>query len=416
LLRSFGLMALWAAVLVCAMLESALRSASRAKLEELIESARRKRRYLDYLEKRGLVEAFCILVRVCGIIAFVLLVAGEMGSRSGRFAAGLIAVAIIFVGAELPGRFVGRRWSAGVIIALLPPLRWAASVLEPFHFIGQRIFKTEPGQHQEEVVEAAKEEIRVAIEDGATEGALEAGEKEMIEGILEFRDAEVREVMTPRTEMECLEVETPLPQAVKMIEGFRHSRIPAFRRTRDRVVGIVYVKDLLPLVNSGPNDSVSLADVMRPPLFVPETKRVGELLREFQKQHVQIAMVLDEYGGVNGLVTVEDILEEIVGEIEDEYDQENHEQWIKRLSPASLDVDARVHIDEINDLLGTDLPEDEDYDTMGGLVMARFGRVPSVGEQTRFDGLRIKILGADDRRVRRLLLELGTAEHPDQST
>ena len=409
MLQSFAMIALWLAVLIFAMAESALRFASRSRLEEIVESPGRRERYMRYLEREGLMHATCVLLRVCAMVTLTLLVASQMSARYGLLAAGAVS-AVAFWSAELPGRLLGRKWSANALIVALPPLRLASVALEPFSLLLRHVFPAPEEHPGEEVVEAAREEIRVAIEDGATEGALEAGQVEMIEGILKFRDAQVDEVMTPRTDMECLEADTTLGEAMSAIEAFRHSRIPVFHGTRDRVVGIVYVKDLLPVAHGEQKAGKALKDVMRKPYFVPETKRVGELLREFQKRHVQIAVVVDEYGGVNGLVTVEDIMEEIVGEIEDEYDQENHEQWIKRLSPASLEVDGRVRIDEINELLGTDLPEDEDYDTIGGFAMASLARVPSAGERFRSGPLVIEVLQGDDRRVKRLLLELAGNE------
>ncbi|KPK64962.1 MAG: hypothetical protein AMK73_04425, partial [Planctomycetes bacterium SM23_32] len=216
------------------------------------------------------------------------------------------------------------------------------------------------------MVEAAKEEIRVAIEDGAAEGALEEEEKEMIEGIMKFRDVDVAEIMTPRTDMECLRAEMPLPEAVRALGQFPHSRIPVYEDTLDRILGILYTKDLLSAVAENGGAGRILRDVMREPLFVPETNTVGALLQQFQREHVQIAVVLDEYGGVVGLVTVEDIMEEIVGEIQDEYDQEDTEDRVRRRSSGALEVDARLRIDEVNELLGVDVPEDEDYDTVGG--------------------------------------------------
>jgi CBS domain containing-hemolysin-like protein len=144
---------------------------------------------------------------------------------------------------------------------------------------------------------------------------------------------------------------------------------------------------------------------MREPLFIPETKGVGSLLRQFQDQHVQIAIVLDEYGGVSGVVTVEDIMEEIVGEIEDEYDEERHEERVQRRPDGTAEVDARVRIDEVNELLNLDLPEEADFDTVGGFVTARFARVPQAGEEVRWGGLRVRVLQSSARRVLRVQIE-----------
>ena len=406
MLRGIELAVLWLLVFIITSAESAIRYASRARLEDIIENRERSERYLRYMQKARLIDVLCVLVRITASIILAFLIAAELQPDYTFVTSGIIAVAVLALAAELPGRLLGRKFSAAVLFVLLPPLRLVAMLLEPFQWGWRQIFEPEEEEIPQDVVEAAKEEIRVAIEDGTTEGALGAAEKEMIEGILEFRDVEVDEVMTPRTDMECLELDTPLPEAVKTIEDFRHSRIPVFQETRDKVVGMVYVKDLLPCLETSEGRSASLNELMREPYFVPETKRVGQLLREFQRQHVQIAMIVDEYGGVSGLVTVEDIMEEIVGEIEDEYDEENHEEWINRISPTTMEVDARVHIDEINRMLDIDLPEDEDYDTMGGLMMARFARVPSVGEETRCGPLRIRILEADHRRIERIQLEL----------
>jgi len=227
----------------------------------------------------------------------------------------------------------------------------------------------------------------------------------MIEGILKFRNVDVAEIMTPRTEMECLEADTPLAEAVQTLEHLRHSRIPVYEDRVDRIVGIAYVKDLLAAAAREERDSAPLREVAREPLFVPETKTVTSLLQQFRDDHVQIAIVLDEYGGVSGVVTVEDILEEIVGEIQDEYDQEDHENRTLRLPSGAVEIDGRVRVDEVNETFSLDLPEDESYDTVSGFVTARFARVPQAGEEFRTGGLLVRILQSDERRVRRVLIQ-----------
>lgn len=411
LLPGFVGPALWLAVFLAAMVSSALRFASRSKLEERLQGSKRRDRYLRYLAHSDRMIAFAGLVKVGATVTFALWLGLHIEGGHRFVAVGAAAVAAMFFGAELPGGLIGRKWSSVVLVPMLPPVVLCSFLLQPLYGLRDRVFGPDQ-EPDEEVVEAAKEELRVAIEDGATEGALKADEREMLKGILSFRDVEVHHILTPRTEMECLEVTTPVREAVHIVTNeFRHSRIPVYHETRDTVVGIIHVKDLMPLAGEGGDSGQTLRDVMREPYFVPETKGVSELLREFQRQHVQIAIAVDEYGGVTGLLTVEDIMEEIVGEIEDEYDQENHEDRIRRLAPHSIDVDARLPIREVNELLDLDLPENEDFDTVGGLVMDRMARVPSAGEQLRLGPLVIKILQSDDRKVERVLLELtGTGE------
>jgi CBS domain containing-hemolysin-like protein len=216
---------------------------------------------------------------------------------------------------------------------------------------------------------------------------------------------DVAQVMTPRTDIESLEADTPRPQALEKLESFHHSRIPVYDETLDKVVGIVYVKDLLSAAREANGEGKTLRDAMREPFFTPETRTLGPLLQHFQDEHVQIAIVLDEYGGVSGVVSVEDIMEEIVGEIEDEYDEEDQQNRVRLRSSGGIVADARVRIDELNEEFGLDIPEDEGYDTIGGYVTSCFARVPEPGEAFRTDGLLIRVLQSDPRRVRRIFLK-----------
>ncbi len=402
--------AVWAGIFLTAMAESALQFASWAKLEDELETPTRKDIYLQYLEHSRSVASFCVLVRLVLTVLFVALVFLRVRAGAyGPFAAGAVAFAVLGL-AELVARTIGRRWSAGVLRPLLPPLYWLSAPLR-IGAAGRPNGVQQPDEEPEpEVVEAAKEEIRVALEDGTAEGALEAEEKQMIEGILKFRDVDVAEIMTPRTEIESLHADTNLAEALDVLAGFQHSRIPVHEGTLDSVVGIVYMKDVIGIAGKTDIGRATLRDVMRKPFFIPETKTVGPLLQEFQSQHVQIGVVLDEYGGVSGVVSVEDIMEEIVGEIQDEYDQEDHENRIRRRSAGGIDADARVHIDEVNELFELGIPEDEDYDTIGGFVTAHLARVPEPGEEFHVGPVLVRVLQSDERRVKRVFLKLDEAE------
>ncbi|MBS3762133.1 MAG: HlyC/CorC family transporter, partial [Planctomycetes bacterium] len=283
----------------------------------------------------------------------------------------------------------------------------------PFRLFTGGKEETGSPERDEQVVDAALEEIRVAIEDAATEGAIEADEKDMIEGVLEFEDVEVHEIMTPRTEIECLEVNSPAEQVVLQVAEFHHSRIPVFEDVRDKIVGVLHVKDLLPLAAKNEKTGETVRDLMRKPFFVPETNRAMSLLRDFKQRHLQIAIILDEYGGVTGLVTLEDVMEQIVGELEEGFEAEKIEERVRPLGPGKVDVDGRLRVDDVNDMFNIDLPEDEDYDTIGGFVMARLASVPQQGEELRYNGVLLRVLECDERRVHRLLLERPGQDHEE---
>ena len=417
MLAGIALVGLWLLVLVLAMGESATTFASRAKLEEALDQPARRDRYFRYLDASAAVTSVCILGRVAALGALIAIVAARVHPGNGVALASAAAVGIAFAAlAELVGRLMGRKWSTGALVVLLPPLRAASLLFAPLSWLRRRLIPENSSGPAEDVVDAAKEEIRVAIEDAATEGAIEIDEKEMIEGVLEFMDVEVHEIMTPRTDIECIELATPWDEIIQAVQNFNHSRIPVYERVRDKVVGIVHVRDLLPLATSSEPGRKTLGEVMREPLFVPETKRIGSMLHDFRQHHGHMAIIMDEYGGVTGLVTLEDVVEEITGEIEDEFDQEDLESRLRKVGPGAIDVDARMHVDEVNEALGVDLPEDDDYDTVGGFMMARFARVPLKGQELRHNGVLVRVLESDKRRVHRVLVQRLDGEGPDEGT
>jgi len=404
LLAGAELPALWAVVFLATLAESALHYLSWSRLEDKLEDQTTRKRYARYLENTRAMSALCVGVRIVAVVAMVAFIAVSAREEPMRLVPAMLGAGAMVLVAELGARFIGRRWSAAVLGAFLPVLYWAVL---PVRLLVPGADRRPDQREQPEpgVVEAAKEEIRVAIEDGTVEGALETEEKEMIEGILKFRQVDVAQVMTPRTDIESLEADTPVPEALQKLVSFHHSRIPVHEGTLDKVVGIVYVKDLLSAARQANGQGKTLRDVMREPFFTPETRTLGPLLQHFQDEHVQIAIVLDEYGGVSGVISVEDIMEEIVGEIEDEYDEEDQQNRVRLRSSGGIVADARVRIDELNEEFGLDIPEDEGYDTIGGYVTSCFARVPEPGEEFRTDGLLIRVLQSDPRRVRRIFLK-----------
>jgi len=248
------------------------------------------------------------------------------------------------------------------------------------------------------------QELRLIIERGGEQGILEAEEEQMINAVIELGERRVHEVMVPRTAITGLPASASFEEAIDTVMEDGHSRVPVYENSIDEVIGILYAKDLLPFLKDSSGPRPALRSLLRTPVFVPESITIDDLLHEFQRRKVHIAIVLDEYGGTAGLVTIEDLLEEIVGEIQDEYDEE--EPMVVRLSDDQARIDGRASVDELGDLFETELElEDEDeYDTVGGLVFHRIGGVPKPGDQVSVDGLILTVESTDGRRVGKVLV------------
>jgi CBS domain containing-hemolysin-like protein len=261
-------------------------------------------------------------------------------------------------------------------------------------------------QREEATEESIEEEIRTIVTEGHRGGLLEEDAREMIEGVIELGDADVSQIMTPRTDMHMIHVGLNWDSLLENVIHAGHTRIPVFEKNRDDIVGVLYVKDLLPELAKRPDQPRKpMRDILRRPHFVPETKAVDDLLEDFQQTRNHMAVVLDEYGGVSGLVTIEDVLEEIVGEIVDEYDADLIEE-IKLLSPHVCEALGRAHVDEVNEQLGTNLPDNGDYDTIGGFVFSELGRIPNNGETLIWnESVRVTVIEASHRRIERVRIE-----------
>ena len=223
----------------------------------------------------------------------------------------------------------------------------------------------------------------------------------MIEGVLQVGELQVRDIMIPRSQMDVVDINEPPEQFLPRVIEAAHSRFPVVDGDKDNVLGILLAKDLLRLQIG---EELDMRDTLRPAIFIPEAKRLNVLLKEFRASRNHMAIVVDEYGGVAGLVTIEDVLEQIVGDIEDEYDFDETEDNIIRDKAGRYRVKAATEIADFNAAMGTDF-SDEDYDTVGGLVLSKFGRLPKRGESIEFDGLKVQVLRADSRRVHTLVVE-----------
>ncbi|MDZ4659060.1 MAG: hemolysin family protein [Bythopirellula sp.] len=297
--------------------------------------------------------------------------------------------------------FLYHTWAIWKLLALIvTPLAWGAHFLDVlFHRIAGRV------QH-DEVEERIEEEIRTIVSEGHREGLLEEEAREMIEGVIDLSEADVSDIMTPRTDMHMLSVNLAWDKVIAAAIDTGHTRIPIYEKNRDDIIGILYTKDLLPELATGDGGSrTPIRELLRKPVFVPETKPLNDLLRMFQKMRTHIAVVLDEYGGVTGLVTIEDVLEEIVGEIVDEYDEEVVEE-IHQIDDNTCEALGKTRIEEINERLGIALPEDGDFTTIGGFVFSELGRVPLSGESLNWqEQVQIKVLEASKRRIERVRIQ-----------
>ncbi|MDZ4827791.1 MAG: hemolysin family protein [Actinomycetota bacterium] len=275
-----------------------------------------------------------------------------------------------------------------------PPLRWIVRGLLAF------VNWILPGKGLKQGPFVTEEEIRQMADAAAEEASIESGERELIHSIFEFGDTVVREVMLPRPDMIAVEADATVDEGIALSIDAGKSRIPAFDDTTDNIVGLVFLKDLVARSSAGEGSEV-VRQSLRPAHFVPESKRVAELLREMQTEKFHMAIVVDEYGGTSGLVTMEDLLEEIVGEITDEYDED--EPQVERLGEGRLRVPGRTPIDEVNELLDVELPQDE-WDTVGGLVFNTLGHVPSEGECCIVNGLEFCAERVQGRRIVSVLI------------
>lgn len=253
------------------------------------------------------------------------------------------------------------------------------------------------------------EDVLSIVEDHESGGDVDPDQRQMIEAVFELPNTTAGEIMTPRTDIRGIREDATMEEIKAFILDAGHSRIPVYRDTIDHIVGILYVKDLVPLIGLTGAATFDLQKSLRDAMMVPESKSVRELLSEFRGKQVHIAIVLDEYGGTAGLVTIEDILEELVGEIQDEYERAPQTQDITRVDDRTFEIEGRVDIDDLNDELDIELPDDEDYETIGGFVFSTLGHVPDVGEKFDYDNLTIEVLDAERTRVKRVRITLKDA-------
>lgn len=267
--------------------------------------------------------------------------------------------------------------------------------VKPLAIISGWIASLLGGEKDEQMGTITEEEVQILLEEGSKEGNIEEEEKEMIASIFDFTDTTAREIMVPRIDVVGVEADDSVEKVLDIVSRTGYSRLPVYRESMDNIIGIVHAKDAIRRFKEGKR-TLPAKRIARPAYFVPESKKIDELLKEMQRNKTQMAIVVDEYGGTAGIVTLEDILEEIVGEIEDEYDKER--ELIKKIDDNTAIVDARALIEDVNEELGLSL-SDEEADTLGGLVYALLGKVPEEGESVELDSVTLTVEKTDGRRI-----------------
>jgi putative hemolysin len=333
------------------------------------------------------------LLLVTTVVSLITILFGELVPKALAYAHAERMAFLFAVPIDLLGR-------------VLSPLVWLLTTITQAI---TRLFGV-PTTQQERVT---TEELMILVERSSEQGVIEAEEQQMIGAVLELGEQHVHEVMVPRIDIQALPVSATLDEMIATIVKEGHSRIPVYDESIDNVIGILYAKDLLPLLKGGRQPD--LRKIVRAPVFVPESISVDDLLHQLQRQKVHIAIVLDEYGGTAGLVTIEDLIEQIVGEIQDEYDVE--EPMLEPLDEDRARVDGRASVDDMANHFGVELDatDKEQYDTVGGLVFHEFGGVPSVGDTVEVNGLTLTVESTDGRRVGKVLVVRKPTEGTDET-
>jgi CBS domain containing-hemolysin-like protein len=415
-----GILVLVLLAALLTMAQTAIDRVSRGKAHHLVQEKKRGSQYLLRIveDPARYMNVMWLLTLVAQVTAAVLAtgLAIDAFSGAGEVVAAVAVTVVLYVVAVLPPKAIAVQHTDRCALVVARSIYLLGKFLRPLSRVlviaSNFMMLLLPGRRMPEGPFVTDEDLRQLVDIDDDEES-EEEEQELIHSVFEFSDTIVREVMVPRPDMVVLPSDATLEQALETITQAGYSRIPIFEEDIDNIVGVLYAKDLLK--RSTEDGSTRAASLARAPLFVPEQKKLAELLREMQEQRVHMAIVIDEYGGTAGLVTIEDLVEEIVGEIVDEYDKE--EPLVEPLGNGALRVDAKLGIDEVNELLGVELPDD-DWDTVGGLVYELTGRVPVPGETVRFASIEFQTERVTGRRIQKVVIRRVTApveEHAESS-
>lgn len=393
--------------------ETALTSIGRLKVRRLIMEKIRGSKSLQYLTDNPSRMLSTILignniVNICASVlagGIVMRYTAQLGSTGVAIGVATGAMTfIILVFGEITPKTVAIRNAEKISLFVAPIISTLEVVVRPvaylLSFVSRPFIRFFGGRIPKKGPFITEKEIKMLVSIGEREGVIEEEEREMITSIFEFGDTTVREVMTPRPDMQCIEVKEPIENAIKTIQEGGHSRIPVYDGSMDNIIGVVYAKDFLKVMGEDLT-KLNLRDFLRPPLIIPEGKKIDDLLHQMQSARTHVAIIVDEYGDTAGLVTLEDLIEEIVGEIYDEF--EKKVKPVEKIDKNTTIIDARLSIKDINKLLKINLPErEEEYGTVSGFVFTLLGKIPAVGDSVRYGEFEISVERVHRRRITRL--------------
>jgi len=395
-----------------------LKASDRRKLREQMSSSYAARRILALLKKpRRLLVSILIGNTVVNVAAATIaalftrdLLMGTDWSQWSFIINIVVVTGVILLFSEILPKIVAVKGPVVFASKVSPALSGCVNLFLPLSFLFEQLahIAVKVLRVQKEVPFVNEEELKTLIEVGEDKGTLDQAEREMIHSIFEFHETMAKEVMVPRMDMVSVEKSTPLDEILNLVNTHGHSRIPVYQEKIDNIVGILYVKDLLSYTRTQKKEQ-NLSNLVRKPYFVPESKPIDELLREFQKERIHMAIVVDEYGGTAGLVTMEDVIEEIVGEIRDEYDQEK--PLIKQMKSHEWLVDGKINIETLNEELDLALPPEEDFESLGGFIFSRLGSIPKEKEFVQFGSYQFVVEKVVGRRIKSVrILEVQESE------
>jgi putative hemolysin len=402
--------------------ETSLTSISRVRLRQLVQQKVPQAIVIERLHRdpNGYLSTILIVNTVAIIVASstaTLLALHLYHERVAEWLVSLILSLVVLVLCEITPKTLALQRAERVALRMARLVAAATYVMRPIVFVltsvTRLILRMLGGKAQVRGPFVTEDELKMLVSVGEEEGVLEEEEREMIHGIFEMGDMRVREVMVPRTDLVAIEVNEPVEKAVDLVTNHGHTRIPVYDDNLDHIIGVLYAKDLLRAVVRG--EQKSLREIARKPYFTPESNKVQDVLRDLRKNRVHMAIVVDEYGGTAGAVTIEDILEEIVGPIHDEYDI-GEEDEIQFISPNEVVLDGRVSVDDVNELLKLQIAGD-DYDTIGGYVLNQLGAAPRVGATLKLGNAELKVEAVQGTRIKKVRIRSQAAfEIPEADT
>src|SRR6056297_771292 len=384
--------------------ETAFMSANRVRIRELVNEGDKKAERVDKLleDQTKLLTTILIgnnLVNIAASAIATSIAIDIFGSKGVGIATGVVTLVILVFG-EITPKSIGNNNPIKYAKLASVILLWLEKLLYPIILFFTILIKKLIGQ--DKMISSAfisEEEVRRFVNVSEEEGAIKESEKEMIQSVFEFDDIVVKEIMVPRIDMVCISKDASINELVDLAVEKGHSRIPVYEESIDDIIGLIYVKDLLQLLQKG-KENLTLEDLIKPIYFIPESKQINKLLKEMQNRREHMAVILDEYGGTSGLITIEDLLEEIVGDIQDEFDLEDKQ--INLINNKEILVDARVDLDDLNEILPIPLLDEESYETISGFVLHKLGYLPEEKEVIELDGITIEIEKIDEHRIQKL--------------